>query len=281
MRRIKDAVEIEILRRAAEVARASFAELDGFVRPGVGEWEVEALLESGFRVRGARGPAFPTIVGGGDNGCVLHYTENADRVGEGQLVVVDGGAEVDWYASDMTRTYLSSPSPAPEREAIVALVDAARVAAIGAIAPGVAIDEIHRIASTTLLEGLVGLGVLRGAVGDLLDRRQEQAFFPHQTSHWLGLDVHDPGDYARGGESVALQPGMVLTVEPGLYFPRGGASRRASAGVSEPDTRPFPPDPPPVFDAVVDGVAVRFEGIGVRIEDTVLVTPEGSAVLTR
>jgi Xaa-Pro aminopeptidase len=216
----------------------------------VGEWAVEAAVDSAFRAAGGAGPGFGTIVGGGVNACVLHYVANGDVLVDGELVLVDAGAEVALYNGDITRTWPVNGRFSAEQRAVYEVVDAARAAAVAAVAPGATADDVHDTAVGVITEGLVELGVLTGQVDALVEEEAYKPFFPHQTSHWLGLDVHDPGDYVRDGTSRALEPGMVLTVEPGLYF-------RAS---------------------LED--AGRFAAIGVRIEDDVLVTEDGGENLT-
>ncbi len=252
MRLLKDHEEVEQIRRAAAVTVAGFRAAMVEARPGIGEWEIEAALESTFRRRGARGPAFATIAGSGGNACVLHYVENHDTVGPHDLVLLDGGAEVGLYAGDVSRTFPASGRFLPEQRAIYEIVLEAHGAALAAIAPGKTLAGVHDAATRVLVEGLVRLGVLEGETDGLLERKAHQAYYPHRTSHWLGLDVHDVGDYVRDGRPRVLEPGMVLTVEPGLYFPPGGDEDRSA----------------------------EYEGIGIRIEDDVLVTEEGMENLT-
>jgi Xaa-Pro aminopeptidase len=243
----KDEYEIELLRRATAVTVQGFREGIAAVAPGRGEWEVQAALESAFRRRGTAGPGFATIVGSGANACTLHYVANADRIAAGDLVLIDGGAEVAMYGGDVTRTVPADGTFGPERRAVYEVVEAARAAAVAAVGPGETIEGVHRAAVKVILAGLVEFGVLSGSEDDLLEEKAHRPYFPHQTSHWLGMDTHDPGDYARSGASRVLEPGMVLTVEPGLYFPTGSG---------------------------------HFAGIGVRIEDDVLVSGDGAEVLT-
>jgi Xaa-Pro aminopeptidase len=217
----------------------------------MGEWEVEAIVESAFRRGGALGPAFPTIVGSGRNGCILHYIQNRDVIEDGQLVVLDAGAEVDLYSGDMTRTFPSGGRFTDRQLEVYDVVLRAHTAAISEIKPGAEVGRIHDAALEELTRGLIGLGLLEGELEALLEEKAYEPFFPHQTSHWLGLDVHDVGDYASRAGSRVLQPGMVLTVEPGLYLP-------------------VPPEGPPH----------PYAGMGVRIEDDLLVTEEGVENLT-
>lgn len=251
MRRVKDELEIERIRRAAAISAEAHRRVIARTRPGMGEWELQALLEETFRARGGEGPAYGTIVASGPNACTLHYVANRDTLRPGELVLVDAGASYGLYAGDLTRTFPADGAFTPEQRAVYEVVERARARAVETVRPGVGVDEVHGAAVRALVEGLVDLDVVTGEVDDLVEVGAHEPFFPHRTSHWLGLDVHDPGDYAVGGEAVRLEPGMVLTVEPGLYF-RGGSA--ASGG--------------------------RFEGIGVRIEDDVVVTGEGREVLT-
>ncbi len=243
--------EIARIREAARITVEAFREVLAGVRPGVGEWEVEALLESGFRRRGAAGAAFPTIAASGPNGCYLHYAENGRVLEEGDLLLLDGGAEVELYAADVTRTVSVGGEFGGAGGSVHEVVRHAHAAGVAAVRPGATVAEVHRAVVDVLTEGLVELGVLEGEVEELVAGEAFKPFYPHQTSHWLGLDVHDVGDYARRGEPRVLEPGMVLTVEPGLYF------------APRPDGEPTP-----------------FDGIGVRLEDDLLVTPEGVENLT-
>lgn len=252
LRLVKDDLELDAIRRACAVTAEGHRAGARAIAAGTGEWAVEAAIEAAFRNAGADGPGFGTIVGGGANACVLHYVRNGDVLQDGELVLVDAGAQVGLYSGDVTRTYPVSGELDGARREIYELVDAARAAAIEATRPGGTIADVHDAAVRVLVAGLVDLGVLEGEVDGLLEEEAHKPFFPHRTSHWLGLDVHDPGDYARDGDSRRLEPGMVFTVEPGLYFRPG----------------------------VEDPTASDFHGIGVRIEDDVTVTEEGCEVLT-
>lgn len=247
----KDDYELQLLRHAAEISCQGHRAAAGTIAPGVGEWAVEAALDGTFRAAGAAGPAYESIVGSGRNGCVLHYVTNRDVIGADDLVLVDAGAEYGLYAGDVTRTYPASGRFGGPQRDVYQLVEEARAAAVGAVAPGATVEDVNRAALEALVRGLIALGVLSGDAEQLVADEAHKPYFPHRTSHWLGLDVHDVGDYARKGRSRTLEPGMVLTVEPGLYF--------------RPD---------------VSG-AGGFSGIGVRIEDDVLVTASGCQVLTR
>jgi Xaa-Pro aminopeptidase len=266
----KDPEEVARIRRATELTVSAFREAMAGVRPGMGEWEVESALEAGIRRRGGGGPAFPTIVGAGPNACILHYHANRGVLSPHHLVLLDGGAELDLYAGDVTRTFPAGGRfTSPQRDVYQVVLDAHR-AALAAVRPGVGIHEVHRAAVSSLARGLVELGVLAGDPEELVEGKAHEKYFPHQTSHWLGLDVHDVGDYTVDGASRVLEPGMVLTVEPGLYFAGG-----SDAG----------PGPGPGTGAVSGAHAVPgagpFAGMGVRVEDDVLVTPTGSENLTR
>ncbi|HET6202635.1 MAG TPA: aminopeptidase P N-terminal domain-containing protein [Planctomycetota bacterium] len=251
MRLRKSPDELERIRRAAAITEEAHRRAMREAKPGRNEWEVEALVDFAFRERGASGPAYPSIVAAGPNATVLHYTENARRLEAGDLLLLDAGSEVDCYASDVTRTFPVGRPFSPEQRALYELVLRAQGEAIAAVAPGVPFDEPHRRSVRALTEGLVSLGWLRGGVEELVEKGAFRRYFMHRTSHWLGLDVHDVGRYFVEGAPRRLEAGMVLTVEPGLY-------------VAEDDA----------------GVPPAFRGLGIRIEDDVLVTPAGRDVLT-
>jgi len=251
LRLVKDAWEVQRLRAAAALSVEGHRAAAATVAPGVGEWEVQAAVDAAFRRGGGSGPGFGTIVGSGPNACTLHYVENGRVIGEGDLVLVDAGAELALYQGDVTRVYPAGRGFSGSQRAVAEVVDAARAAAVAAVAPGRTVAQVHQAAVRTLVDGLVALGALSGSVEDLVAQDAHKRFFPHHTSHWLGIDVHDPGDYAREGTSRVLEPGMVFTVEPGLYFPVGE-----------------------------EGPAAAYAGIGVRLEDDVLVTGDGHENLT-
>jgi Xaa-Pro aminopeptidase len=248
----KDAEEIEAIRAAVRISVEGHRLGAAAIAEGVSEWIVEAAVDAGFRAGGATGPGFATIVGSGANACVLHYVENRDTIAEGALVLLDAGAEAALYNGDITRTYPACGRFSGMQREVYGVVETAHRAAVGQVTPGVTIASVHDAATRQIVDGLVGLGVLSGSTEELLREAAYRPFFPHQTSHWLGLDVHDPGDYAKADGSRTLEPGMVFTIEPGLYF------------------RP----------SVCEGSAAHFSGIGVRIEDDVLVTDKGCEVLT-
>ena len=252
LRLLKSEHEMETIRQACRVTTQGHRAAAGAIGEGVGEWVVEAELERAFRAAGAIGPGFDSIVGGGGNACVLHYVANDATIPEGGLVLVDAGAEFGLYHGDVTRTFPANGRFSDTQRAVYEIVDEARRAAIAAVRPGATIGDVHSASTRVLARGLLDLGVLSGDTDEVVAEGRHREFFPHQTSHWLGLDVHDPGDYQRGGTSRMLEAGMVFTVEPGLYF------------------RP---------DSAREGIDT-WSGIGVRIEDDVLVTEGGVEVLT-
>jgi Xaa-Pro aminopeptidase len=260
-RLMKHPEELERMWRAATITVEAFTEMFGAVRPGMGEWELEGILDGAFRRKGATGPAYPTIVGSGANACVLHYVDNNCTMLDGDLVLVDAGAEAELYVSDVTRTFPVSGSFTAAQRAIYDLVLEAHDRAIEGIRPGVTVERVHHTALDVLVDGLLDLGVLDGDKQEVIDTEAYKPFFPHQTSHWLGLEVHDVGDYAASGLSRVLEPGMVLTVEPGLYFQ--GPLEDSAVSEEEDST-----------------VAQEYVGIGIRIEDDVVVTAAGHEVLT-
>lgn len=251
MRWIKSDTEVEIMRRAAEITRDAFARAFEIARPGRGEHEVEGTLRATFRALGAERPAYPPIVASGPNACVLHYRTNNRRMEEGDLLLIDAGAEFGCYAADVTRTFpVSGRFTHPQRE-IYQLVLDAQLAAIETVRPGATLEQVHRRAVEVITDGLVKLGVLDGDVSTLVEKEAYKRYFMHGTSHWLGMDVHDVGNYYLDGAPRPLMPGCVLTVEPGIYLP--------------PHDERIPP---------------AFRGIGVRIEDDVVCTTDGYRLLT-
>jgi Xaa-Pro aminopeptidase len=250
MRLVKDAQEIAVMRRAAAISTDAHRRAMLAVRPGRFEYEIEAELLHEFRRRGAQAPAYTSIVAGGANACVLHYVHNDGMLADGDLLLIDAGCELDGYASDITRTFPVSGKFGGARKDLYQLVLAAQSAAIAAAVPGNTWQQPHDAAVRVLAQGFIDLGLLSGGLDQAIETGAYRKFYMHRTGHWLGLDVHDAGDYKRDGEWRALQPGMVLTVEPGCYV-------RAAEGVLE-----------------------KFAGIGIRIEDDVLVTETGHEVLT-
>lgn len=253
MRRVKEPQELDLMRDAARIAMAGHAAARTAVGAGVGEWEVQAALEHAFRAHGADGPAFPSIVGSGPNATVLHYTANNRRLVDGELVLIDAGAAWGLYCSDITRTLPVSSTMNEPQTAVHEVVDRARVAAIELARPGSSVAAMHDAAVRVLAAGLVELGLLRGqSVEEAVESAAYKRYYMHQTSHWLGLDVHDPGQYRDERGPIPLERGMVLTVEPGLYLSAEDES--------------LPP---------------AFRGIGVRIEDSVIVTEGDPEIITR
>jgi Xaa-Pro aminopeptidase len=251
MRLIKGPEELDVMRRAAAISAGAHRRAMRAARPGRAEYEIEAELLHEFRRRGAQAPAYTPIVASGERACVLHYVQNDGVLSDGELLLIDAGCELDGYASDLTRTFpVNGRFSGPQRE-IHELVLAAQAAAIAAVKPGAPWDAPHHAAVNVLAQGLIDLKLLSGGLAEVVETEAYKRFYMHRTGHWLGLDVHDAGDYKLQGAWRALAPGMVLTVEPGCYIRPG------------------------------DGVPAQFAGIGVRIEDDVLVTNAGAEVLTR
>jgi Xaa-Pro aminopeptidase len=250
MRLVKDAHELGIMRRAARIAAAAHRRAMQRARPGRNEYEIEAELLYEFRRNGAQFPAYSPIVAGGANACVLHYVFNDAPLRDGDLLLVDAGCELDGYASDLTRTYpVNGRFSAAQRE-VYEIVLAAQRAALDKVRPGNAWNEPHDAAVKVLAQGMVDLKLLSGGLDEVLEKETYKRFYMHRTGHWLGLDVHDAGDYKRSGNWRTLAPGMTLTVEPGLYI-------RAEEDIAE-----------------------RLRNTAVRIEDDVLVAAPGCEVLT-
>jgi Xaa-Pro aminopeptidase len=249
-RLFKDADELESMRRAAEISCEAHIEAMRAARAGDGEFQIEALVEYIFRRRGAGGPAYPSIVAAGGNATILHYTENAARLQSADLLLVDAGAEYDFYCADITRTFPVGSRFDGRQRAVYEIVLAAQQAAVAAVSPGARFDDVHRAAVRILIQGLCDLGILRVSVQEAEEKELYRPYYMHRTSHWLGLDVHDVGLYRVGQESRALEAGMVLTVEPGLYI-----GEHTEAGP-------------------------QWHGLGVRIEDDVAVSEGGREVLT-
>ena len=250
MRLFKDRDELKLMQRAADITVEAHAAAMRAVRPGMHEYQLQAQLEYTFRMHDAV-PAYGSIVGAGANGCVLHYVANAGRINEGDLVLVDAGAEYRGYAADITRTFPANGRFTPAQRALHDLVGQAQAAALAQARPGVPYQAGHDAAVETLTEGLLKLGLLKGSLEKNIAEEHYKRFYRHKTGHWIGLDVHDVGEYRIDGESRLLEPGMVFTIEPGLY-------------IAPDDT----------------SVAAKWRGIGIRTEDDVLVTDDGHRVLT-
>ena len=251
MRLRKGPEEVALLERSCAVAARAHRDAMAAARPGAFEYEVEAAVLRRFTREGAPHPSYPTIVASGANATILHYVENRRRIEDGDLVLVDAGCELDGYASDITRTFPASGRFTRPQKAVYRVVLAAQKAAVDACVPGATVMQVQDAAHDVLIDGLLELGLLRGTRARVKARKAHERFTLHRVSHWLGLDVHDRGRYVAGGESRKLEAGMVLTVEPGLY-------------VREDEK----------------GVDAKWVGIGVRVEDDVLVTEQGPRVLT-
>jgi Xaa-Pro aminopeptidase len=252
LRLIKDDGEIEAIRRAGEITRLGHLAGMRATRPGLYEYQLEAAIEYAYRAHGAQDVSYPSIVAGGDNATILHYNTNRDVLRDGDLVLIDSAAELDYYASDVTRTWPVNGRFSAEQRAVYEIVLAAQKAAIAQVRPGAHVREAHFTALRVLTAGLVELGLLHGDVDGLIEQEAYKPFYMHGTGHWIGLDVHDVGSYklADGETWRPLQAGMVVTVEPGLYIAR---------------------------DLDCDE---RFKGIGVRIEDDILCSASGPLNLT-
>ncbi len=251
MRLYKSAAELKVMQAAAQISAQAHIRAMQICRPGLYEYQLEAELQHEFMRNGSRAPAYASIVAAGRNACILHYTENTSQIRDGDLILIDAGCELDCYASDITRTFPASGRFSPEQRAIYDIVLEAQEAAFAAIAPGRHWNEAHEATVQVITAGLVRLGLLKGEVDELIASEAYRAFYMHRAGHWLGMDVHDVGDYRVGGEWRVLEPGMVMTVEPGIYV--------------APDNEDVPR---------------KWRGIGVRIEDDVVVTRSGCEILT-
>jgi Xaa-Pro aminopeptidase len=251
LRVIKSPEELEIMQRAADIAAEAHVEAMKAVRPGMREYEVEALIEQIFRRHGAAAPAYTSIVGAGANATVLHYINNDGELRDGELVLIDAGAEYKGYASDITRTFPINGRYSKAQREIYDLVLKAQTSCVDMVRPGVTHEQLKQHSIEVLTEGMVELGLLQGKPEQLIKDKKYEKFYMHGLGHMLGIDVHDVGRYYFGKESRALEPGVVMTVEPGIYV--------------APDTKDIPE---------------QYLGIGVRIEDDVLCTNNGPRVLT-
>ena len=251
MRLYKSANEVKVMRHAAEISARAHIKAMQASRTGLFEYHLEAELDYEFRKGGAKMPAYGSIVAAGANACILHYRENDAQLRDGDLVLIDAGCEIDCYASDITRTFPVNGRFSPEQTAIYELVLAANEEAFRHIAPGRHWNEAHEATVRVITAGLVELGLLQGDVEELIEAQAYKPFYMHRAGHWLGMDVHDVGDYKIGGEWRVLEPGMAMTVEPGIYIATDNQN-----------------------------VDARWRGIGVRIEDDVVVTRTGCEILT-
>ncbi len=251
MRLIKRPEELRLMRKAAKISARAHRQAMIACRPAAMEYEIEAELLYEFAKGGSRSPAYPPIVGGGANSCILHYTENSEELKDGDLLLIDAGAEVDGYAADITRTFPVNGKFGDTQKAVYEVVLEAQLAAIAKVRAGNHWNEPHDTAVRILAQGLRDLGLLKGDVDGLVENGDYKRFYMHRTGHWLGMDVHDVGDYKVSDSWRLLEPGMVLTVEPGLYIAAGNKD-----------------------------IPCEFWNIGVRIEDDVLVTRDGNEVLS-
>ena len=252
MRLYKSAAEIKVMRKAAKISAKAHVKAMQFCKPGVYEYQLEAELLHTFMHEGARFPAYSSIVGGGKNGCILHYVENNEVLKNGDLVLIDAGAELECYASDISRTFPVNGKYSKEQRALYDIVLAAQYAAIEQVQPGNHWNDPHEAAIEVITQGLIDVGILEGDLETNIEDESYKDFYMHRTGHWLGMDVHDVGDYKVDNEWRVLEPGMVLTVEPGLYI-----------------------------SADHENVAKKWHNIGIRIEDDVLVTKDGYDVLSK
>ena len=251
MRLYKSVEELELMRKAVAASAGAHAAAMREARDGAFEYELEALLEYHFRSAGGSGTAYPSIVASGANATILHYIQNDRRMRDGDLVLIDAGAEFDGYCSDVTRTFPVGAGYSPPQRRIYEIVLRAQKEGIASVRPGTTMEDIHRRATEVLVDGLLDAGLLSGEPDALIEKGEHTRFYMHRTGHWLGLDVHDVGRYRVDGAARPLEPGMVLTVEPGIYIAEDLAD-----------------------------VSDDYRGIGVRIEDDVLVTEDGHEVLS-
>ncbi len=250
-RLMKEEAELAAMRRAMEISGEAHRRAMLKARGGMKEWQIEAEVDYTFRSKGATGPSYPSIIASGPNAATLHYINNDCEMRTGELLLIDAGAEYDFYAADITRTSPIGAKFTPLQRDLYQVVLDAQLSAIEVIKPGARFEDPHEVAVKVLVDGMRTLGILQGSAEEIIDKGTYRRFYMHRTSHWLGMDVHDVGLYRVAGASRMLEPGMVLTVEPGLYIDR------------EDDTVPE-----------------SFRGIGIRIEDDVLVTADGHEVMT-
>ncbi len=253
MRLIKDRDELENMRMAAQISSSAHIEAMKIVRPGMNEYELEAIIEYIFRSSGASGAAYPSIVGSGENSIILHYIENNKKIKNGDLILIDAGCEYKNYASDLTRTFPVAKKFTSAQKDLYEIVLESQLKSIEEIKPGKRFIDAHTVALNVIIEGLKELKLLKGSVEKIIKLGEYKKFYMHKTGHWLGLDVHDAGPYVdKKGKSIKLLPGMVTTVEPGLYI-----------------------------SSDLENIPKEFKGIGIRIEDDVLVTSSGNEILTK
>lgn len=252
LRLFKSNDEIKTMAKAAEISAQAHIKAMQACAPGKSEYHLESVLIHEFMNQGARHVAYPSIVGSGHNACILHYIDNDQEMSDGDLVLIDAGCELDGYASDITRTFPVNGKFSTEQRAIYQIVLDAQLAAIAQIKPGNHWNHAHEAAVKVIAQGLLDLGLLKGKLETIIEKESYKQFYMHRTGHWLGLDVHDVGEYKVGGEWRVLEPGMVMTVEPGIY-------------ISPNDKK----------------VDKKWRGIGIRIEDDAVVTKTGCDILTK
>jgi Xaa-Pro aminopeptidase len=251
MRLIKTAPEIKVMRKAGEISARAHCRAMKLSRPGLYEYHLQAEIEHEFMISGAPAPAYSSIVGGGKNGCILHYIENRDKLKDGDLVLIDAGCEYQDYAADITRTFPVNGKFSDAQAAIYDVVLRAQEEAIKVIGPGIAYNKANETTIRVITQGLVDLGILKGDVDELIAGEAHREFYMHGAGHWLGMDVHDVGDYKIENKWRVYEPGMVVTIEPGIYI--------------SPDNT---------------NVDEKWRGIAVRIEDDVVVTKEGNEIMS-
>ncbi len=252
LRLIKSKSELKLMEQAAKISAEGHKRAMAACRPGCREYELEAELLYAFKRNGSQAPAYTSIVAAGDNACILHYIENDAEIKEGDLVLIDAGCEYQYYASDITRTFPASGKFSPEQKAVYEIVLKAQQAAIDAVQPGAAWDEPHKASVKVITQGLVKLGLIKGTAAQAIKSEAYRDFYMHRVGHWIGMDVHDVGDYKIDDDWRLMEPGMVTTIEPGIYI--------------SPNNRK---------------VAKKWRGIGVRIEDDVVVTRTGNRVISK
>ena len=251
MRLLKSDEEIEVMKQAAEITTEAHIRAMKAVHPGMFEYQLEAEYLYAFNKNGARAPAYNSIVGGGNNACILHYVENNSELKDGDVVLVDAGCEYQYYASDVTRTFPVNGSFTEEQKQIYSIVLEAHKQSMDQLQPGNKWNLAHEKSVEVIVEGLIDLGIIKSSKQEAIDTGEYSKYYMHRIGHWLGMDVHDVGSYKRDGDWRDLEPGMVMTIEPGIY----------------------------ILDSL-EGVEDKWKGIGVRIEDDVLVTKKGFEVLT-
>ncbi len=250
MRLLKDDHELKLMQKASDISAEAHSLAMKACSPGMYEYQLQAVLESHFVHEGGAGPAYTSIVGAGDNATVLHYIKNRDQIKDGDMILIDAAAEYEMYASDITRSFPANGKFSDAQKAIYSVVLKAQKAVIEASKPGVTFQELHDLDLRLLVEGMIDIGLLSGDVDEVIQNESYQPYFMHKTGHWLGLDVHDMGNYMVEGKSIVLEPGMVFTIEPGIYV----------------NSKSDAPE--------------KFRGIGIRIEDDILITKSGNKNLT-